>query len=190
MAQPVQSHAAVVEHAVSEAPEPAALSDAASGEVVADDTKIEAPGETADAATEAAAREMERRASGTIMPRRLLLTVSDGARMTQLNALIRSAGYEARAAFSGQQALALLRIESQDLLLVDYELDGIDGLETIRRLRKQSGGRLTLPVIMLLSSNNESARREALDLGARSVHQIPYDPAELLASLRLAGSVE
>jgi len=143
-----------------------------------------------DAASEAAAREMEHRASGAIMPRRLLLTVSDAGRMTQLNSLIRAAGYEARAAFNGQQALDLLRIERQDLLLLDYELQGIDGLETIRRLRKQSGGRLSLPVIMLLSSNNESARREALELGARSVHEIPYDPAELLASLRLAGGVE
>ena len=56
------------------------------------------------------------------MPRRLLLTVSDAARMAQLNSLIRSAGYEARAAFDGQQALDLLRIERPDLLLLDYEL--------------------------------------------------------------------
>jgi DNA-binding response OmpR family regulator len=189
-AQPVQSHDAVVEQSVSEAPEPAAVSDAAMGQIEANDIKTEAPSETSDAATEAAAREMERRASGAIMPRRLLLTVSDGARLIARRTNKRVELCHARAAFSGQQALALLRIESQDLLLVDYELEGIDGLETIRRLRKQSGGRLTLPVIMLLSSKNESARREALDLGARSVHQIPYDPAELLASLRLADSVE
>lgn len=143
-----------------------------------------------DTASEAAARELERRTSGAVMPRRLLLTVSDPARMTQLNTLIRSAGYEARAAFNGQQALDLLRIEGQDLLLLDYELQGIDGVETIRRLRKQSGGRLSLPVVMLIASNNEGAQREALELGARSVLVSPYDPAELLASLRLAGRGE
>jgi DNA-binding response OmpR family regulator len=146
--------------------------------------------ESSHAASEAAAHERERRASGDNMPRRLLLTVSDAARMTQLNSLIRSAGYEARAAFNGQQALDLLRIERQDLLLLDFDLQGIDGVETIRRLRKQSGGRLSLPVVMLLSADNESARREALELGAQSVLVTPYDPAELLASLRVAGSVE
>jgi DNA-binding response OmpR family regulator len=146
--------------------------------------------EDAPAASEAAAHERERRASGATMPRRLLLTISDAARMTQLNSLIRSAGYEARAAFNGQQALDLLRIERQDLLLLDFDLQGIDGVETIRRLRKQSGGRLSLPVVMLLSADNESARREALELGAQTVLVTPYDPAELLASLRLAGSVE
>jgi DNA-binding response OmpR family regulator len=144
----------------------------------------------AHTAAEAAARERERRAQGAVMPRRLLLTVSDAARMAQLNSLIRSAGYEARAAFDGQQALDLLRIERPDLLLLDYDLTGINGVEMLRRLRKQNGGRLTLPVILLLSPDNESARREALELGARRIVSTHYDPADLLASVRLAGSPE
>jgi DNA-binding response OmpR family regulator len=142
------------------------------------------------AAAEAGARELERRAGGAIMPGRLLLTVSDAARMAQINALIRSAGYEARAAFDGQQALDLLRIERPDLLLLDYQLHGMDGVETLRRLRKQSGGRLKLPVILLLPPDHELARQEALELGARDVVTMPYDPAELLTSVRLAGNAE
>lgn len=146
--------------------------------------------DAARAASEAAARERERRSSGAVMPRRLLLAVSDAARMAQLNSLIRSAGYEARAAFNGQQALDLLRIERPDLLVLDYELHGIDGVETLRRLRKQGGGRLTLPVLLLLPSHNESAGNEALELGARSVVTTPYDPSDLLYNVRLAGTVE
>ncbi len=146
--------------------------------------------EAARAAAEAAAHERDRRARGAIMPRRLLLTVSDAARMAQLNALIRSAGYEARTAFDGQQALDLLRIERPDLLLLDYELDGIDGVEMLRRLRKQTGGRLTLPVVMLLPPTQEVARKEALELGARGIVAMPYDPAELLDSVRRAGSID
>jgi DNA-binding response OmpR family regulator len=146
--------------------------------------------DTARIAAEAAAHERERRAQGAVMPRRLLLTVSDAARMAQLNSLIRSAGYEARAAFDGQQALDLLRIERPDLLLLDYELHGINGVEMLRRLRKQNGGRLPLAVVMLLSPDNESARLEALELGARRIVPTPYDPVDLLASVRLAGSAE
>lgn len=142
------------------------------------------------AASEAAAQERERRAQGAVMPRRLLLTVSDAARMAQLNSLIRSAGYEARAAFDGQQALDLLRIERPDLLLLDYELHGINGVEMLRRLRKQNGGRLTLPVVLLLSPDNERARLEALELGAHRIVSTPYDPADLLASVRQAGGAE
>jgi DNA-binding response OmpR family regulator len=146
--------------------------------------------DAARVASEAAARERERRASGAVMPRRLLLTVSDPARMAQLNTLIRSAGYEARAAFDGQQALDLLRIERPDLLLIDYELHGIDGIETLRRLRKQSGGRLTIPVVLLLPTDRETVGQEALNLGARRLVNTPYDPTDLLASVRLAGSAE
>jgi CheY-like chemotaxis protein len=141
-------------------------------------------------ASEAAARERERRARGTIMPRRLLLTVSDAARMAQLNSLIRSAGYEARAAFGGQQALDLLRIERPDLLLLDFELQGIDGLETLRRLRKQNGGRLTLPVVLLLPEKFETVRQEAMALGTRGIVSMPYDPVDLLDTVRVAGTVE
>ncbi|MBC7910956.1 MAG: response regulator [Pyrinomonadaceae bacterium] len=141
-------------------------------------------------AAEAAAHERARRARGAIMPRRLLLTVSDAARMAQLNSLIRSAGYEARTAFDGQQALDLLRIERPDLLLLDYELHGIDGVEMLRRLRKQHGGQLTLPVVMLMPLTQEVARDEALELGARGIVAMPYDPAELLESVRRAGSID
>lgn len=147
-------------------------------------------GAEARRAAEAAARERERRARGTIMPRRLLLTVSDAARMAQLNSLIRSAGYEARAAFGGQQALDLLRIERPDLLLLDFELQGIDGLETLRRLRKQNGGRLSLPVVLLLPEKFADARQEALALGTRGIVTMPYDPVDLLDTVRTAGTVE
>lgn len=150
----------------------------------------QANGADAVRAAEAAARERERRARGTIMPRRLLLTVSDAARMAQLNSLIRSAGYEARAAFGGQQALDLLRIERPDLLLLDFELQGIDGLETLRRLRKQNGGRLTLPVVLLLPENSEAVRQEALALGTRGIVSMPYDPVDLLDTVRVAGTVD
>jgi DNA-binding response OmpR family regulator len=139
---------------------------------------------------EAGARERERRARGEVMPRRLLLTVSDPVRMAQVNLLIRAAGYEVRAAFDGQQALNLLRIERPDLLLLDYELHGIDGLETLRRLRKQNGGRLKLPVILLMPAPAESVRREALGEGARAVVGLPYDPVELLDAVRTAGTSE
>ncbi len=56
--------------------------------------------------------------------------------------------------------------------------------------RQQGGGLLALPVLLLLLSNNESVSSEALKLGARSVVTTPYDPADLLHNVRVAGSVE
>lgn len=140
------------------------------------------------AAADAAAKECELRAQGLPMPRRVLLTVSDPARLAQLNSLVRSAGYEVRTAFAGQQALDLLRIERPDVLLLDYELYETDGVETIRRLHRQERGRSSLPVVLLVGAEHTEARREAAALGAHSIVTLPYQPAELLRCVRAAGT--
>ncbi len=128
--------------------------------------------------------------TGTFAPRRLLLTVSDAARMSQLNLLIRSAGYEVRAAFDGQQALNLLRIERPDLLLVDYELHDMNGVEMLRRLGRQTGGRVKLPVVLLLPAQAAAARGEALECGARGIINLPYNAVELLDCMRSVISLD
>ena len=139
---------------------------------------------------EVGARELERRARGVVMPRRLLLAVSDPARMAQLNLLARSAGYDVRAAFDAQQALSLLRIERPDMLVIDFDLQGMNGLEALRRLRQQSGGRLPAPVVLLCDAGREDAHREALEAGARAAVALPCDPSEFLDAVRRAGGVD
>jgi CheY-like chemotaxis protein len=139
-------------------------------------------------AAEAAQQERERRASGSPMPGRLLLAVSDPARLAQVNSLIRAAGYEVRVAFDGQQAIDLLRIECPDLFLLDYELRDMNGVETLRRLRQQSGGKFKLPVALMLKAEHENVRGEALATGAQAVVTLPYDPAELLQCVRTIGN--
>jgi len=116
--------------------------------------------------------------------RRLMLAVSDAERMAQVNLLARSAGYEVRAAFDGQHALGLLRIDRPDLLLLDYDLRGMDGVETLRRLAKQSGASGPPPTVLLLPEGREELRGEATRAGARRVVPLPYDPVELLDALR------
>ena len=124
------------------------------------------------------------------LPQRVLLVVSDAARMAQVNLLMRSAGYEVRAAFDGQQALNLLRIERPDLVLVDFALDDMDGLEMLKRYRKQSGGKARPSVVLLLPAGRDGARAEAFEAGARAVVTLPYDPVELLDVVRANGAAE
>ncbi len=132
-------------------------------------------------------QEHERPARAAGMPRRLLLAVSDAARMAQVNLLMRSAGYEVRAAFDGQQALNLLRIERPDLVLVDYALNDMDGLEMVKRFRKQSGGKLKPAVVLMLPAEREDLHGEATEAGARAVVDLPYDPVNLLDVVRATG---
>ncbi|HKG14925.1 MAG TPA: response regulator [Pyrinomonadaceae bacterium] len=122
--------------------------------------------------------------------RRLMLVVSDAARMAQVNLLLRSEGFEVRAAFDGQHALNLLRIDRPDVLLVDYELREMDGVEMLRRLAKQSHAGASPPALMLVPAGREDVRGEALAAGARSLVELPYDPVELLDALRDFGRAE
>jgi DNA-binding response OmpR family regulator len=116
--------------------------------------------------------------------RRVMLVVSDAERMAQVNLLMRSDAYEVRAAFDGQHALNLLRIDRPDALVVDYELPGFDGVEMLRRLSKQSRAGDAPPALLLLPSSREELRAEALAAGARGVIGMPYDAVELLERLR------
>jgi len=122
--------------------------------------------------------------------RRLMLVVSDAARMAQVNLLLRSEGFEVRAAFDGQHALNLLRIDRPDVLLVDYELREMDGVEMLRRLAKQSRAGQSPPALMLVPAGREDVRGEALAAGARTLVELPYDPVELLDALRDFGRAE
>jgi two-component system chemotaxis response regulator CheY len=155
---------------------------------------IEAVGDSvlARSAAEAALRERERRSRGALMPRRVLLAISDPARMAQINLILRSASYEVRAAFDGRQALDLLRIERADLLLLDLELKHLDGLEVLRGLRGRHPKNLPMPVLLLHPQTHEGvlAREEARALGAQGFVALPYDPFELLDCVRETGSTD
>jgi two-component system chemotaxis response regulator CheY len=129
-----------------------------------------------------AAQPNVRSASGRV--RRVMLVVSDAARMAQVNLLMRSAAYEVRAAFDGQHALNLLRIDRPDALVVDYELREMDGVEMLRRLTKQSRAGAAPPSLLLLPAGREDLRAGALAAGARGVIDMPYDAVELLDALR------
>jgi DNA-binding response OmpR family regulator len=156
-----------------------------------DDTKIAINTPPVGVAVEGRAGGEWRAARGPFKSRRLRLTVSDATRMAQINLLMRSAGYEVRAAFDGQHALNLLRIDRPDLLLVDYELQGMDGIEMLRRLGKQSGASAPPPSVLLLPTGvGDGLRGEALGAGAGRVVGMPYDPLELLDALSGVASIE
>jgi two-component system chemotaxis response regulator CheY len=143
---------------------------------------------SADPANEAATHELQLRESGVRMPRNLLLVVGDTKRMATINSLVRGAGYEVRASFNGRQALDLLRLERPELIVIDFRLGAMDGIETVRRLRKQSGGRHQPAVVMLIPKEEIAARNEAVELGVQRVVDADCEAAELLSGIREAGS--
>lgn len=80
----------------------------------------------------------------------------------------------------GPTGLRMLDSEQFDAVLLDVMMPGMDGLETLRRIRKTS----RIPVIMLTARGDETDRVVGLELGADDYLPKPFGPRELLARLR------
>src|SRR5215208_7106237 len=89
------------------------------------------------------------------------------------------AGYATRVAGDGDKALALHDERAADLIVLDLMLPGVDGLEVMRRIRKDRARRPA--IILLTAKGEESDRVVGLSLGADDYVVKPFSPAELVA---------
>ncbi len=88
---------------------------------------------------------------------------------------------QCQSCYSGSQALRILEIESFDLIIVDYHMPDMDGLETIRRIRESlSLSAEKQPVILLHSSSDDAAiHKKCRELGVLHALTKPVKPEEL-----------
>lgn len=89
-------------------------------------------------------------------------------------------GYRVDVAYDGQAGLAIARDNPPDLVVLDWMLPGLDGLEVCRRLRAASG----VPILMLTAKDAVPDRVKGLDAGADDYLIKPFAFDELLARLR------
>jgi two-component system cell cycle response regulator len=94
-------------------------------------------------------------------------------------------GYRVASAGEGAQALELVAREVPDVVLLDYELAGIDGMAVLDRLRADDE-LAAVPVIMLTQLADPELLVEALRRGAHDYLRKPFDPSELDARVMAA----
>jgi class 3 adenylate cyclase/CheY-like chemotaxis protein len=99
-----------------------------------------------------------------------------------LDAVLAPRGYRVLTAESGEDALALLKDMSPDLVLLDIFMPGMDGYEVCRRIRQQPATEF-LPVVMITASGDQE-KRGAIEAGADDFVTKPFDQAELLARIK------
>jgi DNA-binding response OmpR family regulator len=101
-----------------------------------------------------------------------------------LNALVRQhledEGHRVVQAFDGPSALVLAEVEHPDLVILDWMLPQLDGLEVCRRLRRQS----IVPILMLTARAEEVDRVLGLEVGADDYLTKPFGIRELMARVR------
>ncbi len=114
-------------------------------------------------------------------PARLLVVEDDAALSEMLDRLLSDAGYRVDLAGDGQAGLHRALTRGYDVLVVDRGLPAIDGLDLIRRLRRQGIG---TPMLVLTAYGAVADRVAGLDAGAEDYLVKPFEAEELLARLR------
>lgn len=114
------------------------------------------------------------------MNERILIIEDDEAILRVLRRALAYEGYRVDTALDGESGLNQARDHHPDLVILDWMLPGMDGLEVCQRLR--SGG--SIPVLMLTAKDTLQDRVQGLDSGADDYMVKPFELDELLARLR------
>jgi two-component system response regulator (stage 0 sporulation protein F) len=122
----------------------------------------------------------------TDRPGRLLIVDDEVAVVDVLREYFMAQGYAVETASNGADAVAAVQRRSPDLVLLDLRMPGMDGLETLKRLRALND---RLSVIMVTANEDAELARELLRLGAFDYVAKPFDFA-YLDSVVAAGVVQ
>jgi two-component system alkaline phosphatase synthesis response regulator PhoP len=115
---------------------------------------------------------------------RRALVVEDDPDIVELIAhYLKAEGFETTASADGREALERLRAEVFQVVILDLQLPGMDGLSLCREIRADKQTR-AVPVIMLTARADEADRVVGLEVGADDYVVKPFSPKELVARVR------
>ena len=114
---------------------------------------------------------------------RILVVEDEDALSTLLQYNLEKEGYAVTIADDGEEALVSIDERQPDLVVLDWMLPKVSGIEVCRRLRGRSETR-NIPIVMLTARGEESDRVRGLDTGADDYLTKPFSMVELAARIR------
>ncbi|TMC89610.1 MAG: response regulator transcription factor [Chloroflexi bacterium] len=115
------------------------------------------------------------------MKRKILVVDDDKKTVDLIRLSLEKEQFEALVAYEGIEALALTRCESPDLIILDWMLPNVGGLDLCRIVRSESN----VPVIMLTARATEDDKLLGLNLGVDDYLTKPFSLRELVARVRV-----
>ncbi|MDM7945794.1 MAG: phosphate regulon transcriptional regulator PhoB [Oceanibaculum nanhaiense] len=113
----------------------------------------------------------------------ILIVEDEAAIVTLLSYNLEREGFQVLEARDGEEGLLLATERRPDLILLDWMLPLLSGIEVCRRLRRTPQTR-SIPIIMLTARGEEGDRVRGLNAGADDYVTKPFSPSELLARVR------
>ncbi len=117
------------------------------------------------------------------MPSLILIVEDEPAQAEVLSYNLKAEGYRVNLADDGEEALLMIEEEKPDLVVLDWMLPHVSGIEVCRRLQSNPVTK-SLPVIMLTARGEESDKVRGLETGADDFVVKPYSPKEIIARVR------
>ena len=118
-----------------------------------------------------------------IMKPYVLIAEDDEGVVELLRSNLQYEDYESGIAMDGEEALMMIEERAPDLLLLDWMLPKVPGIEVCRRLRARNET-ANMPIIMLTARSEETDRVRGLDTGADDYVTKPFSVTELMARVR------
>jgi two-component system alkaline phosphatase synthesis response regulator PhoP len=113
---------------------------------------------------------------------RILIIDDESSIHNVLSAYLKAEGYEFQSAYDGQEGLEAARSFKPDIIVLDVMLPGMDGIELLAKLRRESN----IYVIMLTARSEETDKIVGLSVGADDYLTKPFSPRELIARIKAA----
>ena len=113
----------------------------------------------------------------------VLVVEDEGAQREVLHYNLEAEGFDVVMADNGEDALLLVAEEQPDLIVLDWMLPKVSGIEVCRQVKADPATR-SIPIIMLSARSEESDRVRGLETGADDYVVKPYSVVELMARLR------
>jgi two-component system phosphate regulon response regulator PhoB len=113
----------------------------------------------------------------------VLIVEDEAALVTMLRYNLEKEGFTVCEAGDGEEALVKIAERKPDVVLLDWMLPLVSGIEVCRQIRRSPNSR-TLPVVMLTARGEEGDRVRGLNSGADDYVVKPFSPSELIARLR------
>lgn len=115
---------------------------------------------------------------------RILIVDDNHAMVEALTIVVNSRGHEALVAFNGEEALNIVQSEQPDVVLLDLTMPGIDGFETLGRLRDLPQGK-DLPVLIVTAHEEDDLEGRVAELGGNGLLRKPVDVNHLAEQIAM-----
>ena len=121
------------------------------------------------------------------MPKAQLLLVEDDSALAELVRWhFEREEFDVQHTGDGEEALLMAKERTPDLVLLDWMLENLSGIEVCRQLRK-ADNTANVPIIMLTARGEEDDRIRGLEIGADDYVTKPFSPRELVARAKAGG---